>query len=391
MSYNKLLNNRLVASFDLHGELLLADMDGKPLDFDQTLESLHSERALEREITIVWVPTQQVVMDRVIVPGKRKAHWQAALPYSLEEGLTERLDEYHIVAYERDSNDCVSAAVVSHHNMQAWSEKLAELGLENAVLVPDCFRIPFKQEDDNPWFTCECEQALLVRTSLEQGFAADLNWFEVIKSQAEQSSDSFLKQHAVEKRALLSSAKLNLPQVSKLSLSQGQYKNSSKGAQGLAEWRWVGVLSVLVFGVWLGLQVFQNQQLIEQAEHTRAQSEKLFKTLFPESKRIVNIKAQTLSKLKQGGAPSGEVAELMPVLQAIEPWFENSKRVKLVELKWDQAKVDKLILKVQAPKSTDIEKLIQLSNKPASKVSMRLTLKNVTSELAEGEIYVAAN
>ena len=133
------------------------------------------------------------------------------------------------------------------------------------------------------------------------------------------------------------------------------------------------------------------QQLQQQAQYTVMQTETLFKKLFPETKRIVNIKAQTLTKLKGVVADNGQTIELLPVIQTIEPWFTKNKTVKLIELSWTQGNAKHLTLQVQAPKSADLERIVALSKESSSKLSMSLELKNVTSELAEGVIYVDAN
>jgi len=390
IGYNKTMSGQLVAKFDLQGNLVLSHLEGQLLNLTQTLATLKQERTLNKELAVVWVPTQQVLISQVNVPGKRKAHWQAALPFSLEEGLTQSVDDYHIVAYDRNEHDEVSAAAVNLHRMKMWTDKLAELGLNQAQLVPDCFRIPFEKESEPTWLVYQ-QESMLARTGLFQGFAASQSWYTVVKQQAQQHQALPISEHMVVSNALLCSSRQDAVMVAKQSLSQGEYGVASETSEGWMQWRGVMVLSALLVVVWLGMQVMHNQQVLQQADSIKAQTETLFKNLFPNTKRIVNIKAQTMSKLRQGGEGSQQVETLTPLLHAIEPWFANNQRVKLVELTWNRAKVDSLTLQVQAPKSVDIENLVKRSEKPNSTVTMRLTLKNVTNQLAEGVIYVSAN
>ena len=141
--FDALMSNRLVAYMDLQGELHLESVDGDELDAKVVISQLKQQNRLQKELAIVWVPTQQVLMTEVDVPGKRKAHWMAALPYALEETLTESVDDYHIVVLNRDEQNQVCAAVASLKIMDQWQQILSDLGLTHAYLVPDCFRLPY--------------------------------------------------------------------------------------------------------------------------------------------------------------------------------------------------------------------------------------------------------
>ena len=113
--------------------------------------------------------------------------------------------------------------------------------------------------------------------------------------------------------------------------------------------------------------------------------------MFPETKRIVNIKSQTLTKLRQADTQSHEGQSLMPLLQRLEAVLVKQPKVKLLELSWNPKKTDALELQVEAPVSADLERLIKASQQASANLKLRLRLKNVTSERAEGVIYVDAN
>lgn len=89
---------------------------------------------------------------------------------------------------------------------------------------------------------------------------------------------------------------------------------------------------------------------------------------------------------------------LMPILQQIEPWFNQVKSVKIEELQWRQSgKPHALMLTVSAPSAAALQKVISLSQeqkKPGlvkTNITLSLKLKNVNANGAEGVIYVDAN
>jgi len=410
-----ILANSLVASITLTGELKVESVDGVTLNTDEVVSKLKSSGRLNREIAIVWLPTQKIVMTDVMVPGNRKALWMAALPYALEENLSESVEKYHFVPYNRTKEGLVSVAIACHEDMKNWKLIVESYGLAGAQLVPDCFRIasdsPALANGDRSWGVYQRDEAFIVRTDGFHGFASNAAWHDAIKGQIlnnqyianethskSATSPTVIEEITVASSELLSSHAQNLIKVSKLSLSQLAYKSSGGAKGNWYQWRWVAVLMVAVFGIFLTTQSIQTQKLQDQTSYTKAKTTELFKTLFPEAKRIVNIKAQTLTHLKQQDSSSPNTQKLMPILQQIEPWFNKVKSVKVEQLQWQQSgKPHALSLNVTAPSSAELQKVISLSQESkqsglvTTKITLSLKLNNVNAEGAEGVIYVDAN
>lgn len=401
----------LVASIGLDGELHITRLDGSALNTEEVLVKLKSGRRLNREIAIVWVPTEKVVMTDVMVPGKRKALWMAALPYALEEGLSEAVEHYHFVPYYRSAEGRVSVAIASHEDMKNWKRVIESYGLGHVHLVADCFRIQDNNAtNDLIWHRLKEGNRCLVKVDVFHGFACNQAWYETLKGQmlnASETPASSITEIEVNPTSLLSSHIQAVPMVLKQSLSQLAYKANVSSNGSWYAWRWVGVLALGIMLVFLATTMLETQKLQQQTIYTKQKTTELFKTLFPENKRIVNIKSQTLTYLKQQGSTANEGAKLVSILQQVEPWFNQVKSVKVEKMQWQQSGHSKgLSLMVSAPSSADLQKVIALSKKQAglqnnnqpglvgsefAKVSMRLTLKNVTAKGAQGVIYVNAN
>lgn len=399
-----ILANSLVASISLQGELQIHNVEGKLLNAEDVISKLTASRRLNRELAIVWLPTQKLVMTEAIVPGKRKAHWMAALPYALEEGLSEPVESYHFVPYNRTNAGLVSLAAASHEDMKNWKRIIESAGLGYAQLVPDCFRLQNNNgevaEGSHVWTLFQQGSTVLVRTSAYQGLAGNSDWYHAIKEQAlnqrymkDLQAVTDIKEVTVKASDLLSSHSQNLPKVLSLSLSQYAYKTRSGNESKWYEWRWVAVLIFIVVGLYLTNQVMQTQQLKDQVDYTQQKNTELFKVMFPEAKRIVNIKSQTLMYLKRQAEGSGEALYLMPILQQVEPWFSQAKTVKVEQLQWHRDKKQKpLELTVTATNTKELENIIELSNAQNNRsVKLSLSLKNVNADGAQGVIYVDAN
>jgi len=395
----------ITVAISLQGDLVLTSSKGDVLPLDSTLEELKASQKLKKQIAIVWLPTEKVILTKLDVPGKSRKHWQAALPFVAEESLIEPIENYHFTIYNRENN-ITDVAITTHQDMQNWQASLEQHGLSHALLVPDCFRIPLEQNHtDWIWQVATDSknhvERLITRTSHYEGFATNPELFNHIKqlkqSEADADADETndLETQSIPPSKLLNSHSEVINQVAKLNLNQGAYKpNITNGSDWLA-WKWFALLVVLSIGVLLANQIIQTQKIKSQAEYTKQKNVELFKKMFPETKRIVNIKSQATSKLKQVTAnTSNNNASIATVMNQINSVFQQVKNVTLTELEWRGGKASdgkKLVkLTVSAPSSKDIQQLAKQAEKQPS-IKFNVTLKTVNSKQAEGVIYVDAN
>lgn len=130
------------------------ERDGSQLDSGQDgLSALRQRFASERIRALA--PASTVNLFRVRLPAQRAAAARAALPYALEDLVSQELDELHIVMGPRRAEAFVSAAVVSNTPMQSWLEAFRRAGWRLDALLPQAAL----HAEDSP------EQALLVTPS----------------------------------------------------------------------------------------------------------------------------------------------------------------------------------------------------------------------------------
>lgn len=81
-------------------------------------------------------PAAAVSLLRVDMPARRAAAIRAALPFALEEQLSQELEEVHIVAGPRREDGRLLAAVLDRRLLAGWLAMLESAGLKPEALVP---------------------------------------------------------------------------------------------------------------------------------------------------------------------------------------------------------------------------------------------------------------
>ncbi|WP_319380144.1 type II secretion system protein GspL [Thiomicrorhabdus sp.] len=372
-----------VVYFSLDGRLWVEQASQRMLFEDAFSDSAEAARFLKR-MKVAWVPSEQVVLSEVTVPGKRRSDWMAALPYALEERLSGVVETYHFVPFKRFPDGRTLVATVPHASMQAWTESLASVGGGHLQLVADCFRLPAPQESS--WNRiCDHERCLL-RSGGCQGFGSSSVWFDSLLNSARQQADSPVELVDVPAVSLADST--NRTEAA-LNLRSGPYGGKQGNGGAWKIWAWPAA-AVLFLGVLSLVDTsIQTQQWQAEAQTYRQQSKTLFKQLFPQTKRIVNIKSQTLSNLKgmQGAAP--DAIGFMPWLRQLEPLVQTGKGVRIDKLDWS-LKQKQLSFYLQAGKTESLQILEGEAKKRLPNAQVRLQLKTATPQLVEGILYVAA-
>ena len=393
------VNNKIVAKIDLQGALILSSEDGQPFETDSLIQSLKAQGILNETIAVIWVPTQFVLLTSVFVPGKRRADWLAALPYSLEESLSEPVENFHIVALNRSKQSQVSAALVEHALMQKWIQLLENYGLEHAALIADCFSVPVAHkdtlQDKDSWNVYSSDTLRIVRKDQYSGFASTVEWLQEIRMLTGHGDEGQLPElHEITHQSDSSSETLKM--LSVYNLRTNGYISVSAGYSILQRWKWHLVVLFLIVVSFLAYTAIETHRIQSQVRSYQAETETLFKRLFPDVKKIINIRVQTKNRINQAGhafaiGPSQLISE-------VESAFKLFPGVKIQKIQWNQKNTNnkapqsgRLAIFVESLKTKDLEDLNTRlkSDKISGQVSLQV--KNVTPALVEGVFYVDAN
>ncbi|WP_373025814.1 type II secretion system protein GspL [Thioalkalivibrio sp.] len=85
---------------------------------------------------IALLPGERAPLHRVFVPGKSGRVRRRALPFALEDRLSEDLEQLRIVAGPRHGTETL-AGVVAHRDLDRWQDWFREHGVRVSHMIPD--------------------------------------------------------------------------------------------------------------------------------------------------------------------------------------------------------------------------------------------------------------
>ncbi|MBN2648013.1 MAG: hypothetical protein JXR44_09535 [Thiotrichales bacterium] len=387
---------RQLLRFSPNGELCLWTWQGSMPQARAVRDALQQGDCTHEQLMalgVVWVPSTQVLLCDLSLPVKRQAQVLAALPFALEETLTEPVEHYHFVLLNKraqPNGSQLQVAVVLKSQMQHWTEMLTQLGLTELLLSPECFAMPMATNDSVPVLDLQVfgEPQQLWRLSKWHAAALELGWPEPFAGSSEQTVEPITFENCAWQKSDFSA--LAWQQLRQTHLAQGIFAQG--GEQGLwQKWLWPNLAAVLLFAVFGAQMALEQRQAQQEAKAYQAQTEQLFKTLFPEVKRVVNIKAQTLNRLKSP-QDSGSRAALMPLIYRLEPIVLQQPQVKVGRLSWQQSRQGgQLQLQLSSQNTAALQGLQAQLKSQAPALAVQLQIKNVTPEMTQGELNVVAN
>ncbi|AEG31765.1 type II secretion system protein GspL [Thiomicrospira cyclica] len=337
---------------------------------------------------IVWVPSVRVTILQGFVPGKSCAQWQAALPYAFEEQIAQPIEEVHFALIQRDKAGLVTVAVVAKQQLQLWIDGLAQAGLEQAWLVPECFRLPvpdwkFKEAGDSQqagyFAPSNIEpETYIARASFGLGFSfPQAHWSGFL---ALYPSPIFTPQDLTGGGNPCDYAPFNL--------RQGDYAPKRHAKSSWRVWRWSAGLAAAWLSLLLGQMLLETQQSVVQAQNMQQQTESLFRQAMPESQRIVNIQVQTQSFLNQSSAQGVDFAPVQ-ILARIEPFILAQPGIQTGRFDWQN---QTLSLALTAGTTEQLDQLLmQVNEALPAPLQARLLIRQVVADKVEAHLNVTAH
>ncbi len=350
------------------------------------------------------VPTSEMLLTQVTIPAGSSRQLAAVLPYLLEEELAQDVDSLHVQLLKRD-NDIATVAIIEHQKVTAWLAAFTECGIELKKLIPDCLCLPLFNDG---YSAAEIDGQWLIRQSEAMGVCADTSWLsawvtaqkapiviETTEDKADDSDDiapeAEAERLAVEVESIVAAteslaqvtihhytpAPINIPgrwqpqtpelvmqllaigaAESKATLLSGPYKPQAAWRKHLQPWRKVAITAAVVLVALFGEQVLTTQRLEQQANAYHAESERIFRQVLPQFKRIPSqsyLKNQMNAALKSLGG-HGEQNGMLMWLSELKPALTQVPTIKIVNLKYDQTRGE-LRLQATAAGFQDFEQL----------------------------------
>ncbi len=138
---------RLPAPDQLSAEWLIVDATGQPLGAVQSspLADVAAAAAAASAKVVVIAPGTQILLAEPELPPGSGARLARAIPFALEEQLTEDIDTLFFAAGRRSAAGTTAVAVVAREVLQGWVDSLTGAGINPKALYADMSMMP-----DNP-------------------------------------------------------------------------------------------------------------------------------------------------------------------------------------------------------------------------------------------------
>jgi len=294
---------------------LRLDTEGRPQGSIHagTLADAASEASGQR--VVVLVSGADGLLTRVDMPVRGRQRLLRAVPYALEEQLSEEVDNLHFAVGMAQEDGGWPVAVISKQFMDSLTADFLEAGLDVQQVIPEILALP--NNGDETSVLVENDVAL-VRTGSSSGFAVDSDNLGIMLAARMTDEEAALPslhlfvredelrpdtaEYVGETRVeAFAGDPLNVfargLEGSSMNLLQGAYSRSGDWARLLRPWRATAALlvtGIIISNVVMGIDYFR---LSRESEQLHAEIEQTFKEALPETRRIVNPRIQMQQQL----------------------------------------------------------------------------------------------
>lgn len=266
---------------------------------------------------VILVPAEDVRLLGVDLPIANRARRAAALPFVLEDEVSEPIEALHVALGGELSPGRHLAGIVRHDRMTEWCEAIDAAGLGAAAIVPDALTLP--PADFGCWSVAANAGRVMVRGYDGMAFAVPASSFLAIWNTADRPrlisyGDSLPGEFTFETGVLPGPGSATLTGPDALDLRQGPYARKSNRAPWARRLFLVAAIGVLGHAA---IYTVDTVALIMTADARRAEVADLVATAGGPISG--DLAATAESMLPQTGNPSGLLPLLVRASEALQP------------------------------------------------------------------------
>ena len=285
---------------------------------------------------VVLVPSAQVAWLSRTVPGRRAAQIQRALPFAVEEDLTQDVESMHLAHGPIVRGQPVRCALVDRRLLADWLDCLRDCGLRPDHMVPDACLLPCSQSSASVLFE---DAEAFVRTpdhiaTIEASTLPEI--LESVRASFDDANASpeleLIGGEAIDERMDGSGFDVRRTPLSgsvleylasrwdahrpEINLLQGPFAPSRGARASPGRWRGVAGLAALWLIVTLAVLIGEGYVANHRADALEAELTDLYRSIYPDERRIPNAYAQMRAKLRQSNAGQAAFHALLGQLAA---------------------------------------------------------------------------
>lgn len=301
---------------------LPVDAGGLPQGEVQRGPLAEAARLAEGRRVIVLVPGIDCLLTRVRIPGRNRQKLLRAVPYALEEHLSDEVEQLHFALGELGPDGDWPVAVINRVSMDSLTAALEGAGIDVQRVIPEILALP---QAGGEITALAVDDVVLVRTGPESGYAVDADNLDMllVMQQGEDAAplrlfvrpdrqppvvdeyagDITEEYYSDDPLAILAQGLDDRA----INLLQGDYRRAGDWSRVWKPWRATAALllaGILVSLVAMGVDYYR---LSRESEQLQARIEETYRAAMPGTKRVVNPRVQMQQQLDrlQGGGESG--------------------------------------------------------------------------------------
>ena len=261
---------------------------------------------------LVLVPAADVVLKEVALPAKPSRQILQALPYMLEEDVTEDIEQLWLalgsVRKEQDQY-LQQLALCKKAQLEQWLSWLTEAGFQPRQLVPDALLLPTESlpaaiEFNGCWLL---RQGDWQATSVENEWWPDYLELAALPELTSYSPwPGYIEQvHQLAEPELPLALLARQAQQPAINLLQGDYAPKRAVNKSWQLWQPAAVLAGVCLTLYLTLTAVEGWRYGQQARALQQQAVQTYQAAFP-GESVVNLRALVQRKLQQAGLSQHE-------------------------------------------------------------------------------------
>ncbi|MEF1308713.1 type II secretion system protein GspL [Vibrio mytili] len=338
--------------------------------------------------------SNDVVLTQVDIPPGAERQFDTMLPYLVEDEVAQDVDGLHFTVLKKQSGTAQVCAV-ERAWIQTVLQRFSSQGMTINRLLPDVLALPV---GDNSSAAAMGAQ-WLIRHSQTEGAVVDISWLDLYLSSYLQNHpgwkldcyssvpDSELTEVWVQQpeemtMALLAKGAL----ASKVNLLTGAFKPKSSWGKYIKIWQKTAIAAGVLLVVLVAQQLFVVHKYEAQAQAYREESERIFRQVFPDKRRIPTVsylKRQMEDEARRlSGGTSNEA--MLEWLAALPSTLGQVKDLQVMSFKYDSQRGEVRI----NVSSSDFQPFEQARVKLAEKFTVEQGQLNRSGEVVTGSFVL---
>jgi len=229
----------------------------------------------EGKNTVIAIDSSLISTHQVTLPKMSSAKAHKAIPFALEPQLLDDINLLKFFPIQQSKSPTWEVLVISKKIISELSQQLDEYHIEAASIIPSFMLLPHLS---NKVTYYENDGIVIYRNNYLQGGSLPVDVFNTLYQDKDQLVSSNLDANPAVKFNLFGS-------------------NNNHWKKHLAPWKIPAVLVIALFSFSFAQTLMSNNALDTQLAQLSENNEKTFRALFPEVKRLVNLRVQTEQKL----------------------------------------------------------------------------------------------